>query len=76
MRCIEELGKAHLHVDLARMAHAPAVECVRSWLRWTSPVALNVAGPRESEAPGIFDATRSLLLDVFTVLDSAVKRSP
>ncbi len=72
MRCIEELGKAHLHVDLERVAHPSAVECVTSWLRWTSPVALNVAGLRESEAPGIFDATRSLLLDVFSGLDAAV----
>lgn len=43
------------------------LEAVRSWLvRW-SPRSLNVAGPRESEQPGIyrvtFDLVASLLGD-------------
>jgi hypothetical protein len=37
------------------------VEEVRLWLRRVAPRTLNVAGPRESEAPGTYAAARSLL---------------
>lgn len=38
---------------------------VRCWLREHAVRVLNVAGPRESSCPGIFDETRELLLAVF-----------
>jgi hypothetical protein len=44
------LGKPHLHVDLARDADP---EVVRSWLEAEAVRVLNVAGPRESDTPGI-----------------------
>jgi hypothetical protein len=58
-----------LEVDPVRPDAAPSV------LAWLSPVAeslaadgliLHIAGPRESEAPGIYDATRALLARVLT----------
>jgi len=36
-------------------------DAVAAWLARHRPSRLNVAGPRESEAPGIYTATRSLL---------------
>jgi dTDP-4-dehydrorhamnose reductase len=44
------LGRPHLAVDLDSGADGAAV---REWLRAVAPDTLNVAGPRESEAPGI-----------------------
>ncbi len=35
------------------------------WLEAYSIQVLNVAGPRESEAPGIYEAARAFLDDVF-----------
>ena len=40
------------------------VDVVRDWLAGLGDVVLNVAGPRESQDPGIYDATRRLLGDV------------
>lgn len=37
---------------------------IQEWLRGTSIEVLNVAGPRESEAPGIYDAARSVLVEL------------
>ena len=50
-----------LHVDLARTGDAAAVAAVRRWLRARPGAVVNVAGPRESEAPGIGDDVRRLL---------------
>lgn len=38
------------------------------WLAATQPRVLNVAGPRESGAPGIYSLAHALLLDVFDAL--------
>jgi hypothetical protein len=38
---------------------------IRAWLAATRPGCLNVAGPRESNAPGIYARARALLEDVF-----------
>ena len=41
------------------------VSDVRRWLKDTMPRTLNVAGPRESTSPGIFDRSMQFLLAVF-----------
>jgi hypothetical protein len=52
----EELGRPHLVADVAD------VDAVRVWLDGLpTPVVLDVAGPRESEAPGIHAAATALL---------------
>lgn len=55
------LGKPHRVVDLD--AGEPA-ERITAWLGEIAPVTLNVAGPRESAAPGIHERARKLLLEV------------
>jgi hypothetical protein len=58
-RCAERLGKPLLAVDLAS---APvSVDAIRDWLQQHRVRVLNVAGPRESEAPGITDQSRALI---------------
>lgn len=43
----------------------PGVDAVvRDWLARTRPRRLNVAGPRESSAPGLYDRALAFLLNV------------
>ena len=56
------LGKALLLVDLTTN---PEEMEVLGWLEANGILVLNVAGPRESEAPGIYEAARAFLDDVF-----------
>ena len=47
------------------VAHPSQVEAVRDWVAGLPDACtLNVAGPRESEEPGLYDAAYALLLDV------------
>lgn len=60
--CAVALDKAHLLVDLS----APdAIGAARSWLTHISARTLNVAGPRESEAPGVNLGAREFLENMF-----------
>jgi len=52
------LGRPTLVLDLAR---APDAEAIRDWLRRERIRVLNVAGPRESVAPGIHEDALGLL---------------
>jgi hypothetical protein len=52
-------ARPHLLVDLDA---EPDPERVRAWLRKERVAVLNVAGPRESQAPGIGEEARALLL--------------
>jgi predicted Rossmann fold nucleotide-binding protein DprA/Smf involved in DNA uptake len=55
----EEFKKPCRVVDLA--GHSGRVEDIRKWGRENAIQILNVAGPRESEAPGIYDQATRLL---------------
>jgi hypothetical protein len=52
------LGRPSLHVDLAQGGDP---EPVRSWIRAERIRVLNVAGPRESDTPGIYAAAAAFL---------------
>jgi hypothetical protein len=57
----EDLGRSHLVADVAE------VSVVRTWLdRLPDGTVLNVAGPRESEAPGIAAEAADLLRRVLS----------
>ena len=51
-------GRPHLLLDLE---NGTAVAEISAWLAQVRPRTLNVAGPRESEAPGIAEAVQGLL---------------
>jgi hypothetical protein len=63
-RRAQERGQPILHVDRSACARAEAVERIRGWLSARGLLVLNVAGPRESTAPGIYAEVRELLLTV------------
>ena len=54
-------GKPHLCVAMGD----DAVGAIRDWLRQWKPMALNIAGPRESSHPGIGSRAFDLLISVF-----------
>ncbi len=58
-RLAERHGRPCLVVDLDRRLNAARV---RRWLAAQPVAVLNVAGPRESQSPGIYEAARQFLL--------------
>ena len=54
-------AKPRLIVDLKEKDEARALSEATAWLDLVRPRTLNIAGPRESEAPGIYEAARALL---------------
>jgi hypothetical protein len=58
-------GKPCLVVDLER---PPSTQEVRSWLADERPKVLNVAGPRESQNPGIWSRGKQFLIQLLGAL--------
>ena len=58
----ESLGKPHTVIDLDAL---DALACARAWLGDKAEGTLCVAGPRESEAPGISAKARAFLEQLF-----------
>ena len=54
-------AKPGLIVDLKKQDEALALGETTAWLRRVRPKTLNIAGPRESEAPGIYEVARRFL---------------
>jgi len=63
LRLAARAAKPYLIVALDNPA---AANEIRAWLETVRPAVLNVAGPRESEAPGIHVAAVALLSDVLS----------
>lgn len=51
-----------MHIDLTRTLYLDAVTQLREWLAQNAVRRLNVAGPRHSDDPSIYAATREILL--------------
>jgi Circularly permutated YpsA SLOG family len=63
LRLAEQYGKLHLVVDVDQ---GDAADHIMAWLANTKgAVALNIAGPRESSVPGIYEKTRAALGQAF-----------
>jgi hypothetical protein len=58
---VTRCGKPLLHLDLDGISEREASARLREWLERIRPGRLNVAGPRESEDPGIHAATKRVL---------------
>jgi hypothetical protein len=61
----QELSKKHrrpcLHIDLEEIAYDKATDIVCSWIEIRGIHTLNVAGPRATRDPNIYEATKELL---------------
>ena len=60
-------GRPWIHVDMEREFLNEAANRIRSWVVGNKLKVLNVAGPRASECPGIYQATQHLLEAVLDV---------
>lgn len=63
LRCAEATGQTHRVVDLK---DDPDPSAIVPWLSEQRILTLNVAGPRESKAPGIYGAARRFLTAALT----------
>jgi hypothetical protein len=63
LRLARQHGKPHMVVDLTK---TPDAEAIRRWLAEHDVATLNVAGPRESQSPGIAALAGELLKRVLT----------
>jgi len=59
-----EMARPHLVVDLDR---EPSPNAAAAWLKQVRPKVLNVAGPRDSKAPGAHDAAVAFLRALFAL---------
>lgn len=57
-------GKPFLHIDLKTTSPAAAIDEINSWIASITCSVLNVAGPRASEDPDIYDMSREILANV------------
>ncbi|HSR55465.1 MAG TPA: putative molybdenum carrier protein [Alphaproteobacteria bacterium] len=64
----ETLGRLVLVLDLSETEDALATRRILDWLREASVRRLNVAGPRESNAPGVYARARTLLETLFSAV--------
>ncbi len=65
VRIAKARRKPHLVIDLGELARRDAVKAVRQWLAEQRPAVLNVAGSRESGAPGIYGKAYRVLKEAF-----------
>ena len=68
VECARKHQKSYLLIDLKEKDGMQAVTHIREWLAVRQTDVLNVAGPRESKAPGIYEKVFNILLDVFDPL--------
>ena len=62
LACAVALLRPHRVLDLLA---ADAIRAAREWTRQIAPATQNVAGPRESESPGVYRAAEHFLEDLF-----------
>lgn len=60
------VGKPLLVIDILRTAKEDAVKAIPLWIEENAISILNMAGPRESEGPGICGRTRPLMELLFS----------
>jgi hypothetical protein len=66
--CAVKQGRPYLIVDLYRDPIDETVRIIGRWLAEVRPVILNVAGPRESSCPGIYEKAIPVLRAVFSTM--------
>jgi hypothetical protein len=60
----QQYKKPYLHIELDLIDNLTAVKQIRKWLKKYKIKVVNIAGSRESESPGIYKATKEILIAV------------
>ncbi|HYA86788.1 MAG TPA: putative molybdenum carrier protein [Nitrospirota bacterium] len=67
----KKMGKNYLWINLKEVTREEAIAKIIEWLNKQKPIVLNVAGPRESGAPGIYSKVHGILMAVFQQMMNA-----
>jgi predicted Rossmann-fold nucleotide-binding protein len=67
-------GKPLLVVDVALFERKEAAQAIRAFIRENGISILNVAGPRESQCPGIYRAATVILTEAFSQSQSITQK--
>lgn len=70
LKILEDLKKPYHLVYVEKLPPEVAAAAVAQWLKCQRPTILNVAGPRESSQPGVYQYAHKLLIAAFALLDS------
>ncbi|MBM4310008.1 MAG: molybdenum cofactor carrier [Deltaproteobacteria bacterium] len=74
----QRLASSHekpvLVIDLDCETNGSAIKLIRAWIEANDPAVLNVAGPRESRFPGLYDRARKLLEKLFREISAKTQR--
>lgn len=66
LKCLKKHKKEYLLIDIKDKTDDEIITAIKYWLNEYKPDLLNIAGPRESKAPGIYRR-------VFSILKEALK---
>jgi hypothetical protein len=61
----QDYGKSCLCVNLQEQSKEQAINNIKKWLKEIKPQILNIAGPRESNCPGIYEESLEFFVEVF-----------
>ncbi|MCX5812968.1 MAG: putative molybdenum carrier protein [Proteobacteria bacterium] len=68
IECAKKHRKQYLLIDLEKKPDNEIIESIQTWLSDNQPEILNVAGPRESSAPGIYERVFIILYNIYDPL--------
>lgn len=64
--CLDRHKKPYILIDLKEKSKQWSINTIKGWLQRNSFNIINIAGPRESEAPGIYFLVYDILKEVFS----------
>ena len=67
----EEHNKPYLHIDLNLLSMQEAAQIINQWIQSYKLKVLNVAGPRASKDPKIYQAIMNLLEKAFLLNEAS-----
>jgi hypothetical protein len=68
VECAKKHKKRYLLIDLSKKTDNEVMEVIQEWLSENQPEILNIAGPRESSAPGIYERVFFILYNIYDPL--------
>lgn len=68
IECADKHKKPYLLIDLRNKTDYEVIQLIQEWLSENQPEILNVAGPRESSVPGIYERVFVILYNIYDPL--------
>jgi hypothetical protein len=68
IECAKKHKRQYLLIDLKEKPDNEIIELIQTWLSDNQPEVLNIAGPRESSVPGIYERVFIILYNIYDPL--------